>query len=123
MSGVIDSTGQQWEHCKACGCFVRIEELRYEQPSTEHPYGLDLCVPCEEEPWARPMRRAAVEEEARKHHAIYEATIFPTVCGHGSVPSKMVYRFTDVPTGNPNIQESTCRVYCSETCAAEGGEP
>jgi hypothetical protein len=46
MSGVIDRDGQQWEHCNECGKFVRIEYLKYEQPSAEHRNGRDLCPVC-----------------------------------------------------------------------------
>ena len=46
MSGVIDEDGTQWEHCNDCGKFVRIEHLRYKQPSPANPYGLDLCSRC-----------------------------------------------------------------------------
>jgi hypothetical protein len=46
MSGVIDENGQQWERCNECAKFVKIETLRYEQPSTEYPCGRDLCARC-----------------------------------------------------------------------------
>jgi hypothetical protein len=46
MSGVIDADGTQWEHCMACGEFVRIDYLQYEKPSAAHEYGRDLCWPC-----------------------------------------------------------------------------
>jgi hypothetical protein len=46
MSGVIDSSGQQWEHCNGCTKFVRIQELGYEQPSHKFRYGRDLCPDC-----------------------------------------------------------------------------
>lgn len=59
MSGVIDSDGVQWEHCNGCkgedtpdfserGKWVRIDELRYEPPSEQHPHGRDLCPDCAE---------------------------------------------------------------------------
>ena len=44
MAGVIDSDGQQWEHCNACGEMVEIETLLYEEKSEEFKYGRDLCV-------------------------------------------------------------------------------
>jgi hypothetical protein len=43
---VIDAAGQQWEHCNACGKFVRIEALLYEPKSEAYPYGRDLCPEC-----------------------------------------------------------------------------
>ena len=46
MSGVIDKSGQQWEHCNECGKFVRIQWLRYEKPSIQFPCGRDLCRDC-----------------------------------------------------------------------------
>lgn len=46
MSGVVDEHGQQWEHCNACGASVKLQQLGYEKPSTQHPYGRDLCVTC-----------------------------------------------------------------------------
>ena len=57
MSGVIDSNGQQWEHCHGCtgadtkdynerGKWVKIEELMYEPPSEVYKYGRDLCPDC-----------------------------------------------------------------------------
>lgn len=46
MSGVIDEDGTQWEHCNACGGWVRIQDLLYEAKSEEHPYGRDLCATC-----------------------------------------------------------------------------
>jgi hypothetical protein len=45
MSGVIDSEGQ-WEHCSKCGDWVLIQNLKYEEPSEEYPYGRDLCPKC-----------------------------------------------------------------------------
>jgi hypothetical protein len=45
MSGVIDEQGQ-WEHCMSCREFVLIQELLYEKPSKEFPYGRDLCASC-----------------------------------------------------------------------------
>ena len=41
MSGVIDESGQQWEHCNGCGKFVRIENLGYLKTTPA-----DLCVSC-----------------------------------------------------------------------------
>jgi len=56
MAGVIDSNGQQWEMCNNCGKFVKIEELRYEQPSENHDCGRDLCASCAPEmPPAQPI--------------------------------------------------------------------
>ena len=46
MSGVIDSSGTQWEHCNGCGEFVRIDRLGYMKPTPGNPHGLDLCVNC-----------------------------------------------------------------------------
>ena len=46
MSGVIDGNGQQWEHCGVCQEFVRIQDLLYEEPSTQFPHGLDICENC-----------------------------------------------------------------------------
>jgi len=48
MSGVIDEKGQQWEHCNNCGDFVKIQNLRYEQPTEKYDYGRDLCSKCYE---------------------------------------------------------------------------
>jgi len=48
MSGVIDEKGQQWEHCSNCGDFVKIQNLRYEQPTEKYDYGRDLCSKCYE---------------------------------------------------------------------------
>lgn len=59
MSGVIDENGVQWEHCHGClgegtpdyserGKWVRIDDLVYERPSIEFPYGRDLCWECGE---------------------------------------------------------------------------
>ena len=46
MCGVIDSDGQQWEHCNQCGKWVKIQNLKYEKPTPENPYGRDLCSRC-----------------------------------------------------------------------------
>jgi ribosomal protein L34E len=46
MCGVVDEQGQQWERCNECGKWVRIQNLCYEQPSENHPYGRDLCTKC-----------------------------------------------------------------------------
>ncbi len=46
MSGVIDENGQQWEHCSHCSRWVKIQNLRYEQPSPKHEYGRGLCNRC-----------------------------------------------------------------------------
>ena len=43
MSGVVDKNGVQWERTNCCGHFVRIDLLKYEQPSEEHKYGRDIC--------------------------------------------------------------------------------
>lgn len=45
MSGVINDDGQ-WERCNACGRFVLLPQLKYEEPSPAHPYGRDLCFVC-----------------------------------------------------------------------------
>ena len=42
MSGVIDSNGQQWEHCHTCNDFVRFpQDLGYTKDWKEH-----LCIKC-----------------------------------------------------------------------------
>lgn len=46
MSGIIDTNGQQWEHCYCCGKFIKIQSLGYEKPTTANPHGRDLCVDC-----------------------------------------------------------------------------
>lgn len=57
MSGVIDNDGNQWEHCHGCtgegmpeysprGKWVMIQNLKYQQPTAEFPYGRDLCAIC-----------------------------------------------------------------------------
>jgi len=46
MSGVIDDTGQQWEHCNMCDAWVQIEELWYQPKTPDYPHGRDLCVSC-----------------------------------------------------------------------------
>lgn len=46
MAGVIDERGQQWEHCNACGDFVKLQDLQYEPKSESYPYGRDLCIRC-----------------------------------------------------------------------------
>lgn len=47
MSGVIDSKGQQWEHCGCCGKFIKFpQNLGYEKPTAKWKYGRDLCVSC-----------------------------------------------------------------------------
>lgn len=47
MSGVVDSTGQQWEHCNHCGDFVEIEKLKtgYSTRWPAHDW-VDLCKAC-----------------------------------------------------------------------------
>jgi len=47
MSGVIDKSGQQWEHCCHCGEFVKFEELMvgYSPKWPNHAY-VDLCPKC-----------------------------------------------------------------------------
>lgn len=69
MAGVIDNSGQQWEHCNNCGDWTKIQSLRYEQPSDGHPYGRDLCAFCFNFPKMQAQRRAArlpIHEAARK---------------------------------------------------------
>lgn len=51
MAGVIDDSGQQWEHCSLCGKFVKVEELWYEVPNKRFRFGRDLCKRC-----AAPMK-------------------------------------------------------------------
>jgi hypothetical protein len=47
MSGIIDSTGQQWEHCNHCGDFVEIQKLKTGWSSKWPDYEfVDLCVKC-----------------------------------------------------------------------------
>ena len=42
MSGVIDSTGQQWEPCHVCGKHVRFpQDLGYVKPTLKH-----ICIKC-----------------------------------------------------------------------------
>lgn len=45
MSGVLVN-GIQYEHCNGCGAWVKIDDLQYEQPSEEFPYGRDLGPCC-----------------------------------------------------------------------------
>jgi len=45
MSGVIDEYGQ-WERCNECGQYVKIEKLKYEEPSAKYDCGRDLCKKC-----------------------------------------------------------------------------
>lgn len=55
MSGVIDTNGQQWEHCNRCGKLERMQLLNYEPGTPEliarlgesHKYGWDLCDTCQ----------------------------------------------------------------------------
>jgi hypothetical protein len=47
MSGVIDKTGQQWEHCCQCGDFTKLEELHYAySPAWPKYMAVDLCDAC-----------------------------------------------------------------------------
>ena len=47
MSGVIDSKGQQWEHCNLCNEFVRFpENLGYQPKSKTYPHGRMICMKC-----------------------------------------------------------------------------
>lgn len=47
MSGVVDSKGQQWEHCGKCHDFFKFpQSLGYEKPSAQFKYGRMLCVTC-----------------------------------------------------------------------------
>ena len=46
MSGVILGDGVQWERCNGCGKYCRLDEMRYEKPSTEHKHGRDMCPRC-----------------------------------------------------------------------------
>ncbi len=46
MSGVIDSNGQQWEHCSGCGEWVKIQALGYLKPINRLDCGADLCIDC-----------------------------------------------------------------------------
>lgn len=118
MSGVIDERGQQWEHCNACTNFVRIQDLLYEQPSEKFEHGRDICPTCWDLPeWIRNIRRAQAEEKAVNEQALYEETVFPTVCGHGAKPRDQVYRFVAI---GPNSSRGYS--YCSEKCAEEGGK-
>lgn len=48
MSSVQDASGTWWKRCMGCGEWVSYDELRYEDPSDEAPYGKDLgpcCAP------------------------------------------------------------------------------
>jgi hypothetical protein len=59
MSGVIDDTGQQWEHCNACNAWVQLEELYWQRCGKGHPlwflapHGRDLCIICAHALWER----------------------------------------------------------------------
>jgi hypothetical protein len=122
MSGVIDDNGQQWERCNGCVAFVEIETLAYEQPSEEFEYGRDLCENC-----VFDLNRGLHHRmEIRKNLNVAEMNrireqmterVEVMACGHSQRHGSGVYRFKDIPTGNPNIQESRCRIYCSEACA------
>ena len=57
MSGVIDASGVQWEHCHGCngegtpdyserGKWVDITKLCFERPTEQFPCGRDLCSDC-----------------------------------------------------------------------------
>jgi|JI6StandDraft_1071083.scaffolds.fasta_scaffold48570_4 hypothetical protein len=46
MAGYIDKNNVQWEHCNVCGDSVRLNDLGYEPPSTEHVHGRDICLTC-----------------------------------------------------------------------------
>lgn len=45
MSGVIVD-GKQYEHCNKCGRWVAIQNLCYQKPAGNFPYGMDLCHEC-----------------------------------------------------------------------------
>lgn len=64
MSGVIDENGQQWEHCNECGKWVKIQNLRYEQPTHQHEYGRDLCQSC----FVKQQRRLKVANGCWRNH-------------------------------------------------------
>lgn len=50
MAGVIDSKGQQWEHCNVCGDFVKIQNLGFLRPSKPGLLdSLDVCMKCANE--------------------------------------------------------------------------
>jgi hypothetical protein len=122
MSGVIDDDGQQWERCNGCGGFVEIETLAYEKPSAEFEYGRDLCVDCvfdlKRGNTVRMQARLSRNKAEKKRVAeALENSIEEMACGHTQRHGSAVWRFKDIPTGNPHIQESRCRMYCSETCA------
>jgi hypothetical protein len=57
MSGVIDASGTQWEHCNKCGQFIRLDNLGYLPPGKEHPHGLDICLACVQELSQYQMRK------------------------------------------------------------------
>lgn len=122
VSGVIDENGQQWERCNGCGDFERIEALAYEEPSKEFEYGRDLCQNCVFD-LARGLtarleaRRGRVKAAMAEAHERNENRVEKQWCGHTQRHGSAVYRFKDVPTGDPNVQETRCRTYCSEACA------
>ena len=50
MSGVIDKSGVQWEHCCHCGEFVKIQDLEYGfSPKWPNYKNVDLCPKCYKE--------------------------------------------------------------------------
>jgi len=46
MSGVIDSNGQQWEHCNECGGWAKLQDLGYQPHSLKWNGPCDICMDC-----------------------------------------------------------------------------
>lgn len=46
MAGVIDDDGIQWERCNACTNWTRLQDMHYQFPGGDYPYGRDLCTAC-----------------------------------------------------------------------------
>jgi hypothetical protein len=49
MSGVIDKSGQQWEHCSQCEQWVKFQNLRFDySPRWPDHDKVDLCPKCDD---------------------------------------------------------------------------
>ena len=124
MAGVIGTDGIQWERCNGCGDWEEFDFLGYEQPSTRFPYGRDLCRACVRDPEGMEARRISVLARDDQERAEYDATVFPTLCGHGQVPGKTVYDFQQ-EASSPGVESFKVLTYCSQACkdeASKGGD-
>lgn len=125
MSSVTGADGITWNWCHGCGGWEQFEFLGYEEPSTEHPYGRDLCRACVEDPSSMEARRIANRAQRDREIAAHEATSYPTTCGHGQLPGKTVYDFQQEETASPAVESYKVLTYCSQACkdeATKGGE-